>query len=211
MHRVVRINVMMILLVAALGACASPKAGIAPAPSAPPSAAAERLLSAQPGEWCAPADPERECGKVLTVLIADYLQRHPADPQALSLWRRIIELGARRADGQDYKRIDVRWAFDGWAQAEFLALDLPSDLAQTQPLTIAAGPLTIIPTNLDGDAAQDYLLSAAISGSHPPVRQIRWMRWIDGAWAGQHVLSYSDDGGSIDVGDVTGDLRPDLL
>ncbi len=198
---------------------AAPTLAELPTPSATPtptlglSTTADLLLSAQARDFCDPAAPDRGCGKPLTLLIADYLQRHPADQQAVALWRRIIELGAPTAalGADDPQRIDVTWAFDDWAQAEFLALNLPTAL--TNPLTssMSFGTLTIIPTNLDGDATQDYLLSATISGFPDEIGQIRWMRWRDGAWAGEHLLTYANDGGQIQVGDVTGDTQPELL
>ncbi len=237
MLRIVRLS-LLIMLVAVFGACTptptntelvatapvgSTTTTITPAMAAatPASATAtttlnttaDQLLSAEPSDFCSkPAT--RGCGKPLVVLIADYLQRHPTDPQALALWRRIISLGQPTMEhgAEDPQSIDITWAFDGWAQAEFLALQLPSDLAATQPAALEMGKLTIIPTNLDGDDNQDYLLSATISGSTNKIGQLRWMRWQQGAWVGEHVLSYANDHEAfIKLGDVTGDAQPELF
>ncbi|XSG74593.1 hypothetical protein ACP8Y2_20695 [Herpetosiphon llansteffanensis] len=174
---------------------------------------AELLLSAEPSDFC-PTPATRGCGKPLAVLLADYLQRNPTDPQALALWRRIISVGQPTMElgADDPQAFDITWAFDGWAQAEFLALDLPHELAPTQPAALELGKLTIIPTNLDGDSTQDYLLSGSISGSPNASGQLRWMHWQQAPWVGEHVLSYEHDhGAEIQLGDVTGDAQPELF
>lgn len=174
---------------------------------------AELLLRAQPIDYCEPSAPTRGCGKPLALQIVDYLQRHPDDPQALALWRRIISIGqpTQEIGADDPQQMDSTWAYDGWAEAEFLALDLPSELTVGQP-SLEIDQLTIMPTNLDGDATQDYLLSTTFSSGHDELGKLRWMRWQHGRWVGEHVLSYDNEfGAQVQLGDVTGDAQPELL
>lgn len=178
------------------------------------STTAELLLRAQPIDYCEPSTPTRGCGKPLALQIADYLQRHPADPQALALWRRIISIGQPTLEygADDPQQMDITWAYDGWAEAEFLALNLPSELAVVPPVPVEMDRLTITPTNLDGDLTQDYLLYARISGVHTKLGKLRWMRWLHGRWVGEHVLSFDNNSGAqVNLGDVTGDAQPELL
>ncbi|MBM7843373.1 tetratricopeptide repeat protein [Herpetosiphon giganteus] len=207
-----------ICLILGLTACTSTNANptppvLAPSVTSTTPTTAELLLSAAPSDFCA-KPVTRGCGKPLAVLIADYLQRNPTNPQALALWRRIISLGqpSMELGADDPQAFDITWAFAGWAQAEFLALDLPHALAPTQPAALEIGKLTIMPTNLDGDSTQDYLLSGSISGSPNAIGQLRWMHWQQDTWVGEHVLSYENDSGAeIQLGDVTGDAQPELL
>ncbi|KPL85184.1 tetratricopeptide repeat protein [Herpetosiphon geysericola] len=207
-----------VCLILGLTACTATNSNPTPpilAPSATPTplTTAELLLSAEPSDFC-PKPATRGCGKPLAVLIADYLQRNPTDPQALALWRRIISLGQPTMElgADDPQAFDVTWAFDGWAQAEFLALDLPHELAPTPPAALEIGKLMIISTNLDGDSNQDYLLSGSISGSPNSIGQLRWVHWQQDSWLGEHVLSYANDyGAQIQLGDVTGDAEPELF
>ncbi|HBW52593.1 MAG TPA: hypothetical protein DEF47_22155, partial [Herpetosiphon sp.] len=224
------------LLVAALSACTATTTNVSSletttplalaTPTLPPETATpvvaatttvstttELLLRAQPIDYCESGAPTRGCGKPLALQIADYLQRHPDDPQALALWRRIISIGqpTQEIGGDDPQQMDTTWAYDGWTEAEFLALDLPSKLTVGQP-SLEIDQLTIMPTNLDGDATQDYLLYARISGTHPKLGKLRWMRWQHGRWVGEQILSFNNDSGAqVELGDVTGDAQPELL
>ena len=175
-------------------------------PSSSISTTADLLLSAKPADYCGPFPPERGCGKPLAVLIADHLQRHPDDPQALALWRRVISLGKSTTElgAADPQSINVGWAFDDRAQAEFMALNLSPDPVSAPSAPFDFGELTIIPTNVDGDETEDYLLNATISGEYTPLGQLRLMRWRDGGWTGEHLLSYDNDGGHVNVSDASG-------
>lgn len=234
MMQIARISLLM-LLIAALSACAATTTNVPsletttplalatrtlPPETATPivatttaSPTAELLLRAQPIDYCEPSAPTRGCGKPLALQIADYLQRHPDDPQALALWRRLISIGQPTLEygADDPQQMDITWAYDGWAEEEFLALDLPSELTVGQP-NLAIGQLTIMPTNLDGDATQDYLLSTTFSSGHDELGKLRWMRWQHGGWVGEHVLSFDHEfGAQVEHGDVTGDAQPELL
>ncbi|WP_124033508.1 tetratricopeptide repeat protein [Herpetosiphon llansteffanensis] len=235
--QLVRICVLGMLLVGLI-ACAAPATSIPPpatiSPSVVPttvvqapktaiptlaatptsSITADSLLGAHAIDYCEPLAPTRGCGKPLALQIADYLQRHPADPQALALWRHIIAIGqpTQEIGADDPQQMDITWAYDAWAEAEFLALNLPSTLAASPTAAIEIGQLTIIPTNFDGDLTQDYLLHSTLLRNHTRLGKLRLMRWQHNRWVGEHVVGYDNDtGAQVNLGDVTGDAQPELF